>query len=194
MQSQIDKKILSEDEEFKSRDFLMDRAYEALVVFVEDLLKYTDGTAEIGSGGVPSLPIVVQCFKSLAEYCEKVIDEEGLQAVEATQEIGEDGQVVEQINSLRTKLQSDMNGLRDAVSSAETYFNEVHGHHMIAREELRNAEERKEVIYKSLFFLTCLLHLELTIYSRASFTPHLEIVISIMQSTAVVAMKTTGTM
>lgn len=145
MQTQTEKIKISRQDEFKHRDILLDRAYEALVVFVEDLLKYTDGGAEIGDDGVPSLPIVIQCFKVLAEYCESVIDEEGLEAVEATQEIGEDGQIVERINSLKARLQSDMNGLREAVSKAESYFNENHGHHMAARDSLSKAEDRKNV-------------------------------------------------
>ena len=145
MQTQVEKRIISELNELKDRDSLMDKAYETLVVFVEDLLKYSDGGTEIGSDGVPSLPIVVQCFKALAEYCESVIDAEGLEAVEATQEIGENGQIVERINILKTRLNSDAKGLWEAIGKAETYFNSLHGHHMEARDALSKAEDRKNV-------------------------------------------------
>jgi hypothetical protein len=145
METQGEKLQTTAQEVFEKRDILMDNAYAVLDTFVDDLLKYTDGEEEIGSGGVPSLPNVVGCFKDLAEFCERVVDEEGLEAVEATQEIGEDGQIIQRIHGLQTRLQSDLNGLSQAVSEAQKSFDIHHGHHMSARDALSKAEDRRSV-------------------------------------------------
>jgi hypothetical protein len=145
MEAQSIKLQVTADDVFKKRDVLMDTAYEALDDFVDDLLKYEEGGAEIGSNGVPSLPSVVDRFNSLAEFCQRVVVDEGLEAVEAMQEIGEDSQVVQRIKALQAQLRTTLEGLSKAVNDAESYFNTQHGHHETAREELRKAEERRSV-------------------------------------------------
>jgi hypothetical protein len=132
-------------EVFNQRDVRIDAAYEALDRFVSELLKYTDGDADISTEGVPNLPVVVRCFKELAEFCEGVVDKETLEAVEATQEIGEDGQIAERVKSWQETLRTTLDGLNAAVSQAEGNFDVKHDHHMSARSALRTAEGRKSV-------------------------------------------------
>ncbi|KAF1945148.1 hypothetical protein EJ02DRAFT_451714 [Clathrospora elynae] len=151
MEAQSVKLQVTADDTFKKRDVLMDTAYEALDQFVNDLLKYPGGDAEIGSDGVPSLPTVVGCFKALAGFCERVVVDEGLEAVEAIQEIGEDSQIVQRISSLQSRLQSDLGGLSKMVADAQSYFDIYHGHHENARDALRRAEERRSEFVYSMF-------------------------------------------
>jgi hypothetical protein len=142
---------------FEQRDFLMDTAYELLATLVMDLLRYTDGGAEIGIVGVPTLPGVVDCFKKLSVFCEGVIDNEGKEAVEATQEIGENGQINQRIQSLQMRFGSDMDGLSGAISRAEQEFREAHKHYAVAQDELQKAEDRKDVSCAFTFHLSRLL-------------------------------------
>ncbi|KAI9655262.1 MAG: hypothetical protein M1829_000675 [Trizodia sp. TS-e1964] len=151
MEHQVTQKEASELEEFRTRDVMMDRAYEALVQLVDELLKITDGGAEIGGESVPSLPVVIERFKSLAEFCESVIDKENLESVEAAQEIGEDQQIVQQLNSLKTRFLSDLEGLGEAVSRAKAYFDTNHEHHLEARSALSVAEGRQNDFLYSIF-------------------------------------------
>ncbi|KAJ4348638.1 uncharacterized protein N0V89_010016 [Didymosphaeria variabile] len=132
-------------EAFERRDKLIDAAYEALECFVRELLTYSDGNTDIGSKAVPTLPVVVDCFKQLAEFCEGVVDQQTLEAVESTQEIGEDGQIAERIKNGGEKLKVTLNGLDAAVSKAWENFEVHHGHHENARAALRQAEERRSV-------------------------------------------------
>lgn len=132
-------------EAFQNRDRLIDTAYEALEKFVIELLTYTDGDADIGSKAVPTLPVVVGCFQNLAEFCEGVVDQQTLEAVESTQEIGEDGQIAERIKNGGAMLQTTLDGLSNAISSAWNNFEIHHAHHENARAALRQAEDRKSV-------------------------------------------------
>ncbi|KAL1602510.1 hypothetical protein SLS60_005926 [Paraconiothyrium brasiliense] len=132
-------------EAFEKRDKLIDAAYEALERFVRELLTYSDGNADIGREAVPSLPVVVECFKQLAEFCEGVVDQQTLEAVESTQEIGEDGQIKERIKNGEEQLKVTLNGLDDTITKAWGNFEVQHGHHESARAALRQAEERRSV-------------------------------------------------
>ncbi|KAH8702707.1 hypothetical protein GQ44DRAFT_778542 [Phaeosphaeriaceae sp. PMI808] len=136
---------------FNKRDVLIDAAYEALERFVRELLNYTAGDADIGIEGVPNLPVVVRCFKELAEFCERVVDEETREAVEATQEIGEDGQIAERVKNSQERLRTSLNGLNGAVSRAWSNFETHHEHHMSARDALRKAENRKNDVFYVIF-------------------------------------------
>ncbi|CAM1503210.1 Fc.00g079860.m01.CDS01 [Cosmosporella sp. VM-42] len=152
MKAQSARYVTTAGEIFNGREVLMDTAYEMLVKFVvEDLLKYADGQDEIGTGGVPALPVVVQRFKALTEYCEKVIDDENIEAVESTQEIGEGGQIIQRIKSLKERLQTDIQGLGQTVERANSNFDVDHAHHMDACEALRNAEEKAGGFFYVLF-------------------------------------------
>jgi hypothetical protein len=145
MEAQCKRLEATSQEVFRQRDIRIDTAYEALDRFVSELLQYTDGEVDIGIEGVPTLPIVVSCFKELAEFCESVVDKETLEAVEATQEIGEDGQIAARVKAWQETLGTTLNGLSQAVSRAEGLFNEKHGHHMSARDALNQAEGRRSV-------------------------------------------------
>lgn len=145
MRAQSDRYVLALARIFNERDVLMDAAYEVLVEFVNELLQYESGTDEIGSRGVLSLPRLVASFKALAEYCEKVIDDENVEAAESMQETGETAAVIGNIRALKARMRSDEQGLERAVSSAEDNFNVDHEHHMQAREALSNARDRQSV-------------------------------------------------
>lgn len=132
-------------EVFNKRDILIDAAYEALDQFVTELLQYTEGDTDIGIEAVPNLPIVVRCFKELAEFCESVVDKQTLEAVEAMQEFGEDGQIVERVKLWQAKLRTTLEGLSSAISTAWGHFETHHQHHMDAQEALRKAKERRSV-------------------------------------------------
>ncbi|KAF5671435.1 hypothetical protein FHETE_4145 [Fusarium heterosporum] len=151
MQAQTDRNTRTADRIFQERDVLMDSAYEVLIDFVGDLLKYLNGSDEIGSGGVPALPIVVDSFKALAEYCEKVIDDENVEATESTQETGESNEIIGNIKALKVRIQSDMDGLDKAVSSANGIFDNLHNIHMDARRALDQAREKQSGIFYDIF-------------------------------------------
>ncbi|KAG8627216.1 hypothetical protein KVT40_004699 [Elsinoe batatas] len=136
---------------FQRRDELIDAAYEALERFVSELLTYADGNADIGSKAVPSLPIVVECFRCLADFCEGVVDRQTLEAVESTQEIGEDSQIVQQIKQGEGQLRTALDGLSTAAVKAREHFDVQHEHHMAARAALEQAEGRKSDFFYSIF-------------------------------------------
>jgi hypothetical protein len=123
-------------EAFHRRDQLIDAAYEALNLFVSELLTYADGDTDIGSKNLPTLPIVVDRFKSLAKFCESVV---------STQEIGEDAQIIERIKKCEAQLKTTLDGLANAVPQAWNNFEVHHGYHMNAQAALYKAEERRSV-------------------------------------------------
>jgi hypothetical protein len=132
-------------EAFHRRDQLIDAAYEALNLFVSELLTYADGDTDIGSKNLPTLPIVVDRFKSLAKFCEGVVDQQTLESVVSTQEIGEDAQIIERIKKCEAQLKTTLDGLANAVPQAWNNFEVHHGYHMNAQAALYKAEERRSV-------------------------------------------------
>ncbi|CZR46088.1 uncharacterized protein FPRO_11535 [Fusarium proliferatum ET1] len=151
MRAQTNRYISAATKIFNERDVLMDTAYKVLIDFVGELLKYANADDEIGSGGVPSLPIVVGCFKALAEYCEKVIDDENIEAAESMQETGETSEVIANIRALKDRILCDFGGLDRTVSWAEGNFNNLHEIHMRARDALNNARDKQSGFFYDLF-------------------------------------------
>ena len=129
----------------RKRDESLDPAFEALEKFVIELVAFHDGQDMICSDRVPSLPLIIEKFKELSTVCEKVVDEFGEEAVDTTQHVGECRQVHQEVLLLQKRVKSDIDGLRNAVSSAESKKNVDHEHHMAARKDLDLANGDKDV-------------------------------------------------
>ena len=129
----------------RKRDESLDPAFEALEKFVMELVTFHDGQDVICSDRVPSLPLLIEKFKELSTVCEKVVDEFGEEAVDTTQHVGESRQVHQDVVSLQKRVKSDIDGIRDAVNTAETKKNVDHDCHMAARKDLDKANEGKDV-------------------------------------------------
>ena len=129
----------------RKRDESLDPAFEALEKFVIELVAFHDGQDIICSDRVPSLPLLIEKFKELSTVCEKVVDEYGEEAVDTTQHVGECRQVHQDVVSLQKQVKSDIDGIRDAVSTAESKKDVDHDHHMEARKALDSANGDKDV-------------------------------------------------
>ncbi|KAK2749618.1 hypothetical protein FQN57_005840 [Myotisia sp. PD_48] len=140
-----------EKEAFKNRRFLMGRAYEALDNFVDELLRYTDGAANIGIAGVPSLPKVMEHFEALAQLGDAVVDTENLEQAENVQEFGENVQTMQHGNSLQVLIGAGLHGLEGAITVAKSKSDTNNYLHMQACTALKEARQRKDVIYYLIF-------------------------------------------
>ena len=129
----------------RMRDESLDPAFEALEKFVIDLVALHDGQDIIYSDRVPNLPLLIEKFKELSSVCEKVVDEFGEEAVDTTQHVGESRQVHQDVISLQKRVKSDIEGIRNAVSTAESKKNIDHDEHMAARKYLDLANRSKDV-------------------------------------------------
>jgi hypothetical protein len=145
MEEQSSRYIRVADIVKNERETILHSAFESLVKFVADVLQYNDGHDEIGSQGIQFLPTVVQSFKTLADYNEKVIDQESIEEVESTQEIGENGQIIEKIKALKQRMASDLAGLCQAVSAARDTLSENKQHESQAESALSNARDKQSV-------------------------------------------------
>lgn len=145
MKAQSDRYLQVADRVKSERETLLHQAYEALVKFVTDILKYSDGQDEIGSLGVQFLPDVVRSFTDLAKYNEQVIDQESIEEVESTQEIGENGQIIQKIKNLDQRLTTDLNGLSQVSVSACITLQENMRHEAQARSALSEARDKQSV-------------------------------------------------
>ena len=129
----------------RKRDESLDPAFEALEKFVKELVAFHDGQDIICSDRVPNLPLLIERFKELSTVCEKVVEEFGEEAVDTTQHVGESRQVHQDVVSLQKRAKSDIDGIRNAASTAESKKNVDHEHHMAARKELDLANSGKDV-------------------------------------------------
>lgn len=145
MEAQSDRYLQVADRVNSERETLLHKAFEALVKFVADILKCSDGQDEIGNLGVQFLPDVVSSFKDLAVYNEKVIDQETIEEVESTQEIGEKGQIIERIKNLEQRIESDLAGLGRAASTVRDTLLEYNRHEIQAQGALSAAQEKQRV-------------------------------------------------
>ena len=73
---------------------------------------------------------MVALFKALAEYCEKAIDNENMEAPESVKGLCEASDVIEYFGILKVRMHSDTQGFERAVGKAKEIFDINLGHHI----------------------------------------------------------------
>ncbi|KAK3387843.1 hypothetical protein B0H63DRAFT_559290 [Podospora didyma] len=122
MEAEIARHVTAVKLLFHRRDLLVTSAYESLANLAHEILQQQDTNSR--THHVPSLPFVVDRFRSLAEDSQRVGETSNqVGYVEGTQKMDEAKlKLLEQIKGLEQRRLVDMNFLQDVIAAAEYTF------------------------------------------------------------------------